>query len=143
MQRHWHYLSSCTTIKSEVLYSMAYYSLLNYTNWIYGNLQQFHNTLQHIAGKTYTRNVGKLNLDTVGDVFVGVRAKDHNSYPFRGFLAGVTLMPWAVPLNQLVTFRRTIMINVLRKYSIHINIIRASRRIQYRIRLQSVCQIIR
>jgi hypothetical protein len=69
-----------------------------------------------INGNTYRKNVGKFTLDTQGWVYVGTRPKNQKYYPFHGYLAGTSLLPYPVSLAQLPNFRMQVISRYFRKY---------------------------
>jgi hypothetical protein len=73
--------------------------------------------LMWVNGNTLKKHVGGLNLDTYGDVCVGVRPKGKNYHKnFHGYMSGVTLLPYPISITQYVPFRNKVFQHILSKF---------------------------
>ena len=61
------------------------------------------------------KDIGKYDPPTIGDVYIGVRPKNKNFHPFKGFMSGVTILAYAVSSSELTTFQPLVFTQIFRK----------------------------
>jgi hypothetical protein len=57
-----------------------------------------------INGRTYFKQAPRFAPDTVGDVYVGIRPSKPKYTPFKGYISGVSILPYAIPRNKVTKF---------------------------------------
>jgi hypothetical protein len=59
-----------------------------------------------INGRTYFRQAPRFTPDTVGPVYSGIRPSNPKFHPFKGYMSGVSILPYAIPRNRVRKFNR-------------------------------------